>query len=178
MTKVMILTMPRVCGYGFNPITLYHCYGADRQLAAVVYEVHNTFGEAHNYVHLASGNTSPRAHVAPKQLYVSPFFGVDGFYHFRLKPLVEKLALTIQYNAPDGQKNLIASLSAQRRTLNFYNLMRVFFRIPFVTLKVIGAIHFEAFRLWLRGVPVFSKPAPPENDYAHATSGPDQETRG
>lgn len=159
--RVMMLTLPRVLGYSFNPITLYYCYRGD-ELATMVYEVHNTFGEKHFYlanVPLAPGNTriSPICHTTGKALYVSPFYPVAGHYRFHLRPPGETISLLIDYIGDDGKLDLTAGLRGTKFELNDANLLRLFLRIPLQTLKVTAAIYFEALRLWLKRIPLKPK---------------------
>ncbi|WP_417451321.1 DUF1365 domain-containing protein [Kordiimonas sp.] len=175
--KIMLLTMPRIVGYTFNPISIFYCYDHERNLNAVVYEVHNTFGEKHSYIHLlADANLAP--HTAPKELHVSPFFPVSGRYEFRHRPLDETLAILITYFSDNGAKQLSASLTGKRIDLTSRNLRRLLIGVPFVTLKVSFAIHFQALRLWLRGVSVHPKPQPPSTRLTAAHSSSRQSTGG
>ncbi|WP_262690533.1 DUF1365 domain-containing protein [Kordiimonas aestuarii] len=167
-TKVSLLTMPRILGYGFNPITLFYCYGADTNLLGVVYEVHNTFGETHSYVHLMNSSRL-LPHSAPKELHVSPFFDVSGNYEFRLRPPGRTFALLISYFGKDGTKSLTASLTAKQFPLNTPRLLGLFLRMPFVTVKVIAAIHYEALKLWLKGMPFHRKPTPPQHKFCRTS---------
>jgi len=160
--KIMMLTMPRILGYSFNPLTTFYCYGADDRLMAILYEVHNTFGERHTYVFpiSAEGADIPR-HEADKKFHVSPFFDIEGSYLFSQKKPGDQLSLTIRYKGADGGHNMTACLKARQVPLTAGNLARLFFQIPLVTVKVTAAIHYEALRLWLKRLRVFTKPALP-----------------
>lgn len=161
--RIMMLTMPRLFGYAFNPITVYFCHDADGALSATIYEVHNTFGEAHCYV-FEPGREMDAVpmHEARKTFHVSPFYPVEGHYKFSLCQPEEQFALTIRYLGADGKHDLTACLKAQRRPLTSSALMKVFASIPLVTFKVTAAIHYEALRLFLKRLKVFSKP--PQSD--------------
>lgn len=166
--KVLMLTMPKVFGYAFNPITVYYCFSCTGELCAILYEVHNTFGEQHTYVcatniNGASGIVEP--HTAKKMLHVSPFFDLQGSYQFTQKLKPNELFARIDYGAKQ-EIYLTAFLSMKRQELNNKNLIKLLLRIPFVTVKVIAAIHFEAARLWLKRVPFFRKPAAPNDRYS------------
>jgi len=152
---VRLLCMPRTLGYAFNPLSIYFCYRADGRLAALVHQVHNTFGERHAYVLPVTGEETVKQACA-KTFTVSPFLEMDLGYEFRIKPPLERVAVAIRA-ARAGATMLTACLSGTRRDLTDAALLRVFLAIPAATLKVIAAIHWEALRLWLKGVPLRSQ---------------------
>ncbi len=155
---IRLLCMPRILGYAFNPISIYFCFRNDGSIAAVVYEVHNTFHQRHTYVIDArhAGDGVIRQH-RDKNFYVSPFLAMDIAYEFRVKAPGAKIAIAIR--GDDRQGAVIATaLQGDRRELNDWQLLRAFFVYPLVTLKVISAIHWEAFRLWLKGVKLQPRP--------------------
>ena len=160
---IRLLAMPQVLGYGFNPISVWFCYRNDGSIAALLHEVHNTFGERHTYVipvHVDPGNAAI-VQNCPKVLHVSPFMAMDMRYEFRVRPPDERLSLVIQGSDADGPL-LVAVQSARRRELTDTALLRIFVQIPLLTLKVTAAIHWEAFRLWIKGVRPHAKPPAPE----------------
>lgn len=165
-SKIFMLTMPRILGYGFNPITVFFGYDANDEVMAVIYEVHNTFGETHSYVFPISSGEKIADHGINKSLYVSPFFEVQGKYRFRTNPPRENFNLLIHYLNDAGELRMTADLSTSRKPLNAKSLMALFFTVPLSTLKVISAIHFEAFRLWLKRVPLAPRPSPPGQSYS------------
>ncbi len=159
---IRLLAMPRVLGYGFNPISIWFCYRNDGLLAASLYEVHNTFGERHTYViPIIDPDNVAIVQSCPKSLHVSPFMAMDMRYEFRLRPPDERLSLVIRGSDLDGPL-IVAAQSARRQDLTDAALLRVFVQIPLLTLKVIAAIHWEAFRLWIKGVRSHPRPAAPE----------------
>jgi DUF1365 family protein len=149
---VRILTLPRVFGHVFNPISVWFCYGPAGDLRAVLYEVSNTFGQWHHYLCPVDGldATGNARHVFDKELFVSPFIDMEATYEFRVRPPDERVAVLVREHVHQGQV-LTASLVARRRALTKANLWRVFATHPMVTLKVIGGIHWEALRLWGKG---------------------------
>ena len=155
ITRVMMLALPRVLGYAFNPITVFYCY-SDDTLAGVVYEVHNTFGEKHFYTTSATGNGKLQ-HSAEKAFHVSPFYSAEGSYEFRLGQPDRRITLLIRYFGADGALDLTAGLRGARLVLTSSNLLRLFLRIPLETLKVTFAIHYEAARLWCKRIPLKAK---------------------
>jgi DUF1365 family protein len=177
--RIMMLTMPRLFGYAFNPITVYFCHDADGALMATVYEVHNTFGEAHCYVFEPGREMDavPR-HEARKTFHVSPFYPVEGHYSFSLRQPKARIALAIRYFGADGQHDLTACLKAKRLSLKASALMKVFASIPLVTFKVTAAIHYEALRLFLKRLKVFSKPPQSDRRKEDARTGVPDMKRG
>jgi DUF1365 family protein len=159
---IRLFCMPRVCGYGFNPISVYFCHQGNGRLAAIVYEVHNTFGERHSYLFDASEHGPPTAHGCAKQFHVSPFMDLDMRYEFRILLPGERFALAIR--GLDVNGTLIhASLAGVARPFTEANLVLGMLLYPLLTLKVTAAIHWHALRLWLKGIAVRPKPEPPEH---------------
>ena len=160
--KIFLLTMPRILGYGFNPLSVYFCQRADGTLAAMIYEVHNTFGQRHSYlIPVADGMAGEIAQSCAKDFYVSPFMEMNLRYDFHVLPPAARTRVSIKVSAQEGLM-LSASLSGERRPLTNGTLARIFITHPLLTAKVIGAIHWEALRLWLKGVRPVPRPPPPQ----------------
>jgi hypothetical protein len=159
---IRLLCMPRILGYGFNPISVYYCYRRGGALAAIVYEVHNTFGERHSYlISVDPAHTGGALQQnCTKAFYVSPFMDMDLAYDFRLTEPEERVALTVQASDPAGPV-IVASMMGKRRPLTDAALLRVFFTHPLLTLKVIAGIHWEALRLWWKGMKLRTRPPAP-----------------
>lgn len=158
ITRVAMLCFPRVLGYVFNPLTVYYCYGEEDELAAIVYEVNNTFGDRHHYVLQADADAGKTlAQACSKKMYVSPFNAVDGDYEFHVSPPRETLAVGVNLRV-DGAPVLKAYLSAKTGTLSDRTLLWAFARMPAMTFKVIAGIHWEALLLWLKGLPIKKRP--------------------
>jgi uncharacterized protein len=147
--RVLLLCFPRLLGYAFNPLSLYYCHDAQGRLAAIVCEVKNRCGEQHAYV-LPAG---PARQSAAKTFYVSPFLAMAARYRFRLEPPGERLSVVIQEEVAQAT-TLVATLTGERRPLTDAQLLRAVLRLPLMTYKVIVGIHYEALRLWLKGVPL------------------------
>jgi DUF1365 family protein len=158
--RITLITLPRVCGYIFNPVSFYFCAdAAGRPLCAVV-QVGNTFGEMKPYLlREPSGENSFRL-ITPKHFYVSPFSALDLSFDFKLK--VPGDALEIHIDDRDGDRRvLLSALTGRRVPLTTAKLMWFTLKYPFITLKVIALIHWHAFRLWLRRLPWHRKAANP-----------------
>ncbi len=149
--RICVLTMPRVLGYVFNPLSTYFCYAADGRLAAVVYEVHNTFGGRHRYALAVEAENGAVMQRCAKRFYVSPFMDMELNYSFRVMRPGERVGVVISASDAAGPV-LVAGMSGERRELTDAGLLRLFLSIPALTLKVIVGIHWEALRLWLKGV--------------------------
>jgi DUF1365 family protein len=151
--RVLLLCYPRLLGYAFNPLSVYFCYRADGELALLIYEVRNTFGDIHSYVMPVLSGEISDAGVRQQQdklFYVSPFIGMAMRYHFRVLPPGEHVQLRILETDREGAL-LAATFNGSRRILNTRELLRTFFGLPLVTMKIMAAIHWEALRLWLKG---------------------------
>ncbi|HQS69406.1 MAG: hypothetical protein B7Y36_17610 [Novosphingobium sp. 28-62-57] len=157
---IQILTMPRLLGYAFNPLNTWFCHGTDGALRAVIYEVSNTFGERHNYVIPARPGARTLHQFAPKSFHVSPFLPMAMDYAFRVLPPEEKLALGITVS--DDKGPILAAIhTAHKTALTDRSLLKTALTYPLATLKVTAGIHWEALKLWRKRVPLFRKPAPP-----------------
>lgn len=171
--RILLLCYPRLLGYAFNPLSVYYAYRADGTLALLVYEVRNTFGEQHSYVcPVADGEISAGGirQARDKRFYVSPFIGMDMRYHFRLTLPGEDLKIRILETDAHGPL-LAATFHGSRRPLTSPQLVAAFLSLPFVTLKVVAGIHYEAARLWLKGARLFPRPQrgvdPPATGQVH-----------
>jgi len=158
--RVLLLCYPRLLGYTFNPLSVYFCYRADGELALLIYEVRNTFGDIHAYVLPVEADEISAAGVRQQQdklLYVSPFIPMAMRYHFRVLPPGDRVKLRILETDRDGPL-LSATFAGRRRALTSVALLRSFFGLPLVTLKIVAAIHWEALRLWLKGARLVPRP--------------------
>jgi uncharacterized protein len=160
---IRLLAMPRVLGYGFNPISVWFCHHRDGGLAALLHEVHNTFGERHTYLIPVATDDTPADinQTCAKTFHVSPFMAMNMRYDFRLHAPDERLSLAIRGSDVDGPL-IVAVLAARRRELSDAALLRAFCGTPFLTLKVIAAIHWEAARLWIKGLRPYPRPCAPK----------------
>ena len=148
---IRLLCMPRTLGCSFNPLSVYFCHGLDGQLAALIYEVHNTFGERHSYVLPADQRLNRLRQGCAKAFFVSPFLPMELRYEFSVSPPGENLTVAIRASDRDGVV-LRAALIAERRELTDGALLRAGLAVPAIGIKTIAAIHWEAARLWLKGV--------------------------
>ncbi len=161
--RVLLFCYPRVLGLVFNPLSIYYCYDVDGQLAALVYEVRNTFGQSHSYVAPIEAGEANEAGVRQdrdKLFYVSPFLDMTMRYHFRLQPPGETLRVRILETDAQGPI-LSATFTGRRLEATTGNLLATFFSMPLLTLKIVAAIHWEALRLWVKGMRLVTRPAPP-----------------
>jgi DUF1365 family protein len=156
---IRLLCMPRTLGHSFNPISIYFCYRRSGELAATIYEVHNTFGERHSYVSRVEPGASA-IQTCPKMFYVSPFMDMDLVYHFRVTAPAEGVALSIE-TSQHGDRVLSACLSGVRSELTDRALLKWGSAVPLITIKVVLAIHWQALRLWLKGIALRNRPSLP-----------------
>jgi DUF1365 family protein len=169
---IRLLTMPRILGYVFNPLSIYFCHRKDGSLAAILYEVSNTFGQRHNYlVPVAAGSNGVIRQQSRKSLYVSPFMITNMTYFFAVVPPGESLAVSVTGHDVEGPL-IVAKLIAVRRALTDASLARAFLLYPLLTLKVITAIHCEALLLWLKGVRPQHRPPPPDREVTVGRENP------
>lgn len=158
--RVLLLCYPRLLGYAFNPLSVYFCSQANGELALIIYEVRNTFGEMHHYtlpVDRSERNSELICQQQDKLFYVSPFVDSAMRYHFRVSPPADAAKIRILETDRDGPL-LVATFSGKRCALSGRALLRAFLLLPLVTLKIIGAIHWQALRLWLKGAKLVPRP--------------------
>ena len=158
--RVLLLCYPRLLGYTFNPLSVYFCYHANGRPALLIYEVRNTFGDIHAYVlPVKHGDISPAGirQEQDKRFYVSPFIEMKMHYHFRVVPPGDQVKLRILETDSEGPL-LSATFNGHRRALTTAELLRSFFSLPAVTAKIIVAVHWQALRLWLKGVRLVPRP--------------------
>jgi DUF1365 family protein len=161
--RTTLLCYPRLFGHVFNPLSVYFCYDAHGTLALLIYEVRNTFRETHSYVLPVSAHQRTDAGIRQsqdKQFYVSPFIAMDMRYHFRISPPDDDVKLRILETDAEGPL-LAATFHGHRAPLSTPSLLRLFAALPFMTLKIVGGILFEAARLWLKGIRLVSRPQGP-----------------
>lgn len=163
MGRIELLCFPRVLGYVFNPLSIYYVRDLQGVLRVVLYEVTNTYRDRHSYLLPVSGDGAVIRQHCDKNMYVSPFIGMQARYHFRLSEPGEQLSVAIREETPEGNV-LFAAQSGVRKPLTDGILARMFIRHPLMTLKVIGGIHWEALKLWRKGARVFRHPAPPDTE--------------
>ena len=154
--RISVLTMPRILGYAFNPISIFFCRDGGDHLRAIVYEVHNTFGERHSYVLPAEGD-GPVSHGTAKTFHVSPFLGMDMRYAFRVQPPGARVSVAIR-GEDDAGPLIVAALAGERRPLSDGMLLRMLATYPLMTLKVTAGIHWHALRMLVRGFRVHRHP--------------------
>lgn len=166
--RVRLLCFPRILGFVFDPLSIWFCDDRQGNLAAVVYEVRNTFGEAHTYVlPVTASEGSSIDHTWDKQFYVSPFIDADATYRFRIRPPDTSIALTVREDDQDGHL-FSAVMRGERWVLSTTALLRLFVTHPLMTLKVIAGIHYEAAHLWRKGAPYRSRPRATEEKAPNA----------
>ena len=163
---IRLLTMPRILGYAFNPLSVYYCDRPDGGLQAILYEVNNTFGQRHSYLIPVDEAQREATHIdqhCAKRFHVSPFIDLDMRYAFHVEPPAAArpgLAVGITVADADGPV-LVARVDARRKALSDAALAQAFVTHPLLTLKVVAAIHWEALRLWLKGAPFRRCPPAP-----------------
>ena len=153
---IKLLCYPRIWGYVFNPLSVFFVYDKNLNLIAILYEVKNTFGEQHTYIFKIEKNSQLFEHSCKKKFHVSPFIEIDCTYFFKILKPEKKLSIVINQNDNKG-KLLFATQDGEKKDLNTKNLAVSYLSHPLMSFKIIGAIHFEALKLWLKGVKLVKK---------------------
>ena len=154
--KIKLLCYPRILGYVFNPLSIFFIYDKNDKLISILYEVKNTFGEQHTYVFKVESDEKLIQNNCSKKFHVSPFIEMNCNYFFRILNPVESLSVIIDQYDKEG-KILFASQDGKRTDLTNKNLMNSYLKHPLMTFKIISAIHFEAFKLWIKGIKFIKK---------------------
>ncbi len=171
---IRLLTHLRYFGYVFNPVSFYFCYDrSDGYVNTIVAEITNTpWGERHCYVLGPEDNRANgrRKHYRlDKAFHISPFMDMGIVYDWRFTEPTSQLAIHME-NLQDGRPFFDATMRLERQELSGSSLVRVLVQYPLMTAKVIGAIHWQALRLWIKGVPLFAHPKKGKGPSPVATS--------
>ena len=154
--RIKILCYPRIFGFVFNPLSVFYVYNINDQLIAILYEVKNTFGEQHTYIFRVEKDANLIQNNCSKKFHVSPFIKMNCNYFFRLLKPGNKISVIIdQYD--DQEKILYASQDGVRSDFNTKYLIKSYLKHPIMTFKIIMAIHYEAFKLWTKGIKFIKK---------------------
>lgn len=159
--KIYLFTHPRVLNYVFNPVSFWFCVDSENNLRAVLFEVNNTFSQTHSYLVYNPDHsiiTKDQWFATTKNFYVSPFFEVIGNYKFRVIFNPKKIAVWIDYYQQDQKKLLTSAISYQILSLTSPRLLLAFIKIPLVTFKVIILIHWQALKLFFKGIKFVKNP--------------------
>jgi len=158
--KIMLLTNLCVLGYNFNPVSFYYCFDESGNPLCAIAEISNTYHEMKMFFFARDeleGNTFKRK--TEKFFYVSPFIDMDTFFDFKLAIPTEKLDIKIDDYDRDGNRFFISTLLGNRKPLTNNNMLRYFFSIPLIPLRVMGLIHWQAFKLWVKKIKYHPKAA-------------------
>ena len=158
--KMMLLTHLAVLGYNFNPVSFYFCFDENDEPLAAVAEISNTYREMKLfYFDKSKLESSAFSGIAQKFFYVSPFTNLTSSFDFNLKVPGEELQINIDMRNEKGEKFFLSTLSGKRQSLSQLNLLRYFFKMPLIPLQVMALIHWQAFKLWIKGIPYHPKAA-------------------
>lgn len=158
--RIELVCYPRLLGFVFNPLSVYFCRDATGRVGAMIYEVSNTFGERKSYVIPVAGDGCAIAQDCAKDMYVSPFTAASGHYAFHCVPPADRIVIGVNFREA-GRPVLKTHFRGERRPLTDTAIVALMVRYPLMTLKVFGAIHLEAARLWAKGVPIVPRHVSP-----------------
>ena len=153
---IKLLCYPRIFGYVFNPLSVFFIYDNNEKLISILYEVKNTFGEQHTYIFKVENDSKLFQHNCAKKFHVSPFIEMNCNYFFRILKPGEKISVIIDQYQTD-EKILYASQDGKRVDFTSKELLKSYLKHPLMTFKIISAIHYEAFKLWTKGIKFIKK---------------------
>ena len=156
--EIYLQTLPRLLGYGFNPVSFWFAYDKEKKLMAIMSEVNNTFGDRHYY--LLQNFSEYKKITTKKVFHVSPFFDIKGDYQFSFNPK----SVTINYLDNEAGNTFFTSTFVEdsSREYNAKNLLKIFFKYPFMSFMVMVRIHWQALRLFLKKAQFYKRPNPPK----------------
>lgn len=163
--RIALLAQPRVLGHVFNPVSFWLCYDADDRLVVAIAEVSNTFGDRHSYLCHNDDHSPIRAEDtlhAAKIFHVSPFQNIGGGYRFNFKITPDRVAIRIDFQ--NGKDGLVATLAGPRGRLTNGGILWSLLRRPFGSRRVLTLIHWQALKLWFKGVIYRPRPSPPSRE--------------
>ncbi len=159
--EIALVTMPRVFGYVFNPVSFWYCLDKDKGLRAVICEVNNTFGETHSYICAHEDQSEINNDdilIGKKVFHVSPFIAREGFYKFQFINNDNKISISINLFDDDGKKLLLTNITGKLSPLSENTCKTAFFTYPLITFKSILLIHWQAMKLLYKKIVYISKP--------------------
>ncbi len=169
---IQVLCMPRMFGHVFNPISVWFCWRKDATLSAILYEVRNTFGQAHSYLIPAPAiDHRVVEQDCDKGFFVSPFMDMDLHYHFRVLPPQAAAVVDIAVSK-GGQPMLDAKFAGERHALTDANLLRTLWKHPLMTLMVMAGIHWEAVKIVAKGIGLRPRAPLPPTPVTYVTPAP------
>ncbi|WP_316831173.1 DUF1365 domain-containing protein [Pedobacter aquatilis] len=161
--KIKLLTNLNVLGYNFNPVSFYYCFDENNHAVCCVAEISNTYREMKLFFfgkeELAGDMFSK---ITTKYFYVSPFIDHDDSFDFKLKVPAAHLDIKIDDIDKNGNRFFISTLKGDIKTFSDRNMLKYFLSIPLIPLQVMGMIHWQAFKLWIKKIPFHPKAENPE----------------
>jgi hypothetical protein len=179
--EVTLITMPRIYGFVFNPVSFWLCFDECQQLIALLYEVNNTYGETHLYVcaHEDGSKIMNGQWIsASKEFHVSPYLKREGTYKFKIQLNEDQLAVWINFVGADGVPMLATSLKGELHLLTRQSLNSAFWRMPFIPQQAISLIFWQALKLKAKGLAFFSLPQQKKNRVSFSASSEGEQAQG
>lgn len=173
--EIILLTMPRVFGYVFNPVSFWYCFDKSKILKAVICEVNNTFGETHTYICAHDDGheiTQDDYLEGQKVFHVSPFMEREGHYKFRFSQSNDKMGAWIDFYDEKSQKKLLTALNGKYVKMDQKSCGKAFWRYPLITIKSIFLIHYQAVKLFFKGTEYVPKPLQYKGKVTRAHTAP------
>jgi DUF1365 family protein len=159
--EIWLQTFPRLFGFVFNPVSFWYCHDQSGALCAVLAEVNNTFGQSHRYLLNANQPiTDELVLSSQKNLHVSPFCPVEGHYRFRFRDTAQTSLISLDYHDNEGLL-IKTSVGGKVADLTTRSILRAILKQPWLTAGIVVGIHWQALRLWSKGLTFFSAPAAP-----------------
>ena len=171
--RILLLAYPRILGAVFNPLAIYYTFDSKQDLTCMIYEVRNTFGEIHHYtIPVTAGQLSDAGlrQDQGKDFFVSPFINMDQHYHFSLLPPGRSVRIRILEKDEEGPL-LSATFHGDFSPLRSGKIALLLLHLQHQTLRVLIGIHWQAFKIWRKGVGFHNRNAKLVPDSSVGTSG-------
>jgi DUF1365 family protein len=147
--RITLMTMPRFCGYIFNPVSFFACFDAQERVLGLVTQVTNTFGETHVYPLVCAPQPMPVTWRFSKEFFVSPFFDREGTYRVVLEAEGERLSVVVDLEK-DGETVFSSYLRGEAKTMTAARVLGTLVRFPLTSVLTMTRIHLQALLLYFK----------------------------
>lgn len=166
--RITLMTMPRFCGYIFNPVSFFACFDSEGRVVGLITQVNNTFGESHVYPLVCKPSQMPVTWRFAKDFFVSPFFDREGEYTVVLESEGEKVGVLVELTR-EGERSFSAFVRGEAQGLTAGRIVHTLLRFPLASILTMSRIHLHALVLYFKvGLTPYIKPSADSNNTIHS----------